>query len=134
MLEVLQLLKDHAPDFKKVIPIVVTLLFSEESKKKPNIRFANELTEIVTGVYNTRAGRSKTSRAQLKRFAKMHNNGVYIDAPLNAFQDTAPMNWVLSRQSLNNIKEDVQKKLLDSTADGFMKSFLRKDLKYRRTN
>jgi len=130
MLEILELLKNKSPYFNQITPIVITLLFSEEDKTNPNINFGNELLEVLNAVTNTRSGNSKISRFRIKQFLKENGSGFAIDAPLTAAEKNAPMNWVLSAQSMNNINRDVQDKLNNTTESGIITKILRSDLIY----
>lgn len=128
MLEILQLLKqsDH---FKEVTPIVLHLLFSEEDMSKPEISFFIDGTEIFYGLYSTRRARRRISRQQMRQFVE-HEGGRVIDAPLTAKEKDVPMNWVLSDQSMNNILEDIDKKLVDSSAKSIVNQMLMNNLNF----
>jgi hypothetical protein len=129
MLEILEILQS-SKDADKVVPVVISLLFSEEDKRRPNIHVFNDVNEVISGIYNTRAGSSRTSRNKLSVLVSKWNKGIMIDAPLSAEQKSVPMNWVLSGQSMNLIKKDVINKL---NAEGdIMKKFFRPDLNYIR--
>jgi hypothetical protein len=130
LLEVLELLKHKSPYFKQITPIVITLLFSEEDKISPNINFGNEFLEVLNVVTNTRSGNSKISRFRIKQFLKENGSGFAIDAPLTAAEKNAPMNWVLSAQSMNNINRDVKDKLSNATKSGIITKLLQSDLIY----
>jgi len=130
--ELLNILKEEVKDFDKVIPIVIYLRFSENTNTQAkNIKYANELVEIVSGIYNTRVGRSFTAIAQLNRFVHA-NNGIIIDEPLSRNDRDVPMNWVLSNQSTSNILEDITKKLNDTSQNGIKVKMLTKGAKYLR--
>jgi hypothetical protein len=117
MLEAFQILKAKSAKFQRVIPVMVYLQFSDDaSAPVRNINFANELTEIIYGIYNTRAGRTATSYEMLKNAVMNHNDGINICQPLNSKE--VPMNWVLSSQSIENIIRDVNRKLADNTPQG----------------
>lgn len=130
MLEVLQLLKSKSPYFNQITPIVITLLFSEEDKTTPNIRFGNELVEILNALTHTRSGNSTISRFRIKQFLNEDSIGFAIDAPLTAEEKSVPMNWVLSAQSMNNITRDIQDKLNNTSETGIIKKLLKDDLNY----
>ncbi|WP_406826437.1 hypothetical protein [Pedobacter sp. KACC 23697] len=120
MLEVLQLLKSRSPYFNQITPIVITLLFSEEDKTTPNIRFGNEFIEILNALTHTRSGNSKISRFQLKQFLNRDSIGLPIDEPLTPEEKKVPMNWVLSAQSMNNITRDIEDKLNNTSETGII--------------
>ena len=130
MLEVLELLKSKSKYFKEITPIVITLLFSEEDKISPSIRFGNELSEVLNAVTSTRSGNSKINRFKIKQFLDNNGSGFVIDAPLTAKEKTAPMNWVLSAQSIDNISLDIEEKLRNKTNSGIVIKLMRKDLIY----
>jgi hypothetical protein len=123
MLETFQLLKAKSARFKRVIPVMLYLKFSDDaSEPVQNINFANEITEIIYGIYNTRAGRTETSELMLNTAVTDHNSGVNIPQPLK--EKRVPMNWVLSSQSIENINRDVNTKLADTLADGVIPRIL----------
>lgn len=130
MLEVLQLLKLKSPYFSQITPIVITLLFSEENKNMPDVRFGNELVEIFNALTHARSGNSKVSRFRIKQFLKENGRGFAIDAPLTAEEKSVPMNWVLSAQSMDNINRDISGKLNNTSETGLIKMLLQQDLKY----
>jgi hypothetical protein len=130
MLEILQSLEKDLPEFKKVIPVVITLRFSDNSADTSrNIHGFNELSEIFNGIYNTRAGRSNSARQQLQTFTQRHH-GVTIDEPLTQTEKDVPMNWVLSDQSLGYILKDVKGKLDNRKPDGIFSQLLQSRLHY----
>ena len=130
MLEILQLLKSKSNCFNQITPIVITLLFSEEDKTAPNIRFGNELVEILNTLTHTRSGNSKISRFRIKQFLNEDSIGFAIDEPLTAEEKSVPMNWVLSAQSMNNITRDVQDKLNNTSETGIITKLLKDNLRY----
>jgi hypothetical protein len=134
MLEILELLKNKSPYFNQITPIVITLLFSEEDKTSPDINFGNELLEVLNAVTSTRSGNSKISRFKVKQFLNENGSGFAIDAPLTAAEKNAPMNWVLSAQSMNNINRDVQDKLNNTTESGIITKLLKSNLSYSKMN
>ncbi|SEJ79323.1 hypothetical protein SAMN05216327_12046 [Dyadobacter sp. SG02] len=119
MLEVFQILKAKSSNFKNVVPVMIYLQFSDEASAPVNdINFANELTEIIYGIYNTRSGRTSTSEQLLKNAVADHNRGLNVDQPLRS--KSVPMNWVLSSQSIENINRDINEKLTDTTSKGII--------------
>lgn len=126
MLEVLNELR-KTKTYRKVLPVVISLRFSEEKKDTGDIKFLNEVNEIISGLYNTRSGRNETATYLLERSLKPES-GVYITAPLTPEEQKVPMNWVLSEQSIDRIQFDIKEKLLP---DGkILQQFFRKDLTY----
>ncbi len=130
MLEVIQLLKSKSAYFNQVTPIVITLLFGEEDKTTPNIRFGNEFVEILNALTHTRSGNSKISRFRIKQFLNEGNIGFAIDEPLTPEEKKVPMNWVLSAQSMNNIARDIQDKLNNTSEKGVITKLLKDNLRY----
>ncbi|HEY8931652.1 MAG TPA: patatin-like phospholipase family protein, partial [Mucilaginibacter sp.] len=119
MLELLTQIK-HSPLGRQIYPVVIYLRFSDNpADKNSTINFGNELSEVISGIYNTRSGRSTMAVQQLnelsQRFLNRSFTGTYIDEPLTENQRQVPMNWVLSRQSMSNIKRNVNAKLKDSS-------------------
>ncbi|MEH3115855.1 patatin-like phospholipase family protein [Pedobacter terrae] len=130
MLEVLQLLKSKSIYFNQITPIVITLLFSEEDKTAPSIRFGNEFIEIFSALTHTRSGNSKTSRFRLKQFLNENSDISPIDEPLTAEEKNVPMNWVLSAQSINNITRDIANKLDDTSKKGIIPKLFKNNLNF----
>jgi hypothetical protein len=102
---------------RQIYPIVIYLRFSNDpTNQTKNINFGNEITEIISGIYDTRDGRTYMAVKQLNQLATYFDHGkdstgTYIDEPLSEDQRQVPMNWVLSGQSIDNIKKDVAGKL-----------------------
>jgi hypothetical protein len=132
MLEVLKALQ---PEFNRVKedstrririrPYVIVLRFSEQKGSTTgNINFANELAEIVDGIYNTRGGRSSMANEELKRYLnKPDVDGKLIELPIGQSVDRVPLNWVFSKESLKNIETDVTGKL-GNTAKNDLKNLV----------
>ncbi|AUD04021.1 patatin-like phospholipase family protein [Spirosoma pollinicola] len=129
LLDVLTMLKAKAAEeFKQVIPIIIFLKFSDDTQSQIHpVRFANELAEVLFGIYNTRQGRSRTSEEQLRQFVTNHQ-GWLIAQPIRAGSSSVPMSWVLSTKSIDSLSKDIQDKLIDSS--GVLKQLLRPDLSY----
>jgi hypothetical protein len=136
MLEILQQLKKDSPgNFEKVVPVVIYLLFSDNSAEpKMNVSLFNEISEIGIGIYDTRVGRSKSAELQLRNFAENNNHGPNIREPLSPKEKDVPMNWVLSGQSMDKILEDVDKKITDKSDTGVMKKMLGNGLIYPKSH
>jgi hypothetical protein len=102
---------------KQVYPVVIYLRFSNDpANQTADINFGNEITEIIRGIYNTRNGRTYMAVRQLNGLARYFDEGkdstgTYIDEPLREDQRQVPLNWVLSKQSMDHIKNDISKKL-----------------------
>ena len=126
MLEILQALKKTA-EWQQISPVLISLRFSEEKTNISDIKTFNELTEILSGLYNTRSGRNEIATTQLKSEIKA-DSGIFIQAPLSPLEKDIPMNWVLSEQSMNRIQKDIKSKL-DPNHD-IIKNFFSKRLSY----
>lgn len=128
--ELLNLLAQKTTDFDQVLPVVIYLRFSDnDNTQAKNIHVANELLEIIAGIYNTRVGRSFTAIAQLNHFVNDHK-GILIDEPLSENGRNVPMNWMLSDQSMNNIMRDIDGKLKDASAKGVKVKLFEKGARY----
>ena len=98
---------------KKIVikPFVLVLQYNQYNDGPPaSINFANEFTEIIDGIYNTRSGRSSTALEELKRFTKNELGGEMVVLPLQKSGSDVPLNWVLSKKSLDKIEEDIKLK------------------------
>ena len=127
MLEILQLLDCYSPSFRQTIPIVVYLRFGEDSSEPvQRINLGSEFTEIVQGIYNTRSGRSEISLLQLTSFVDSHQ-GINIDQPLAQKSMSVPNNWMLSGNSIRNVKKDIREKIAD-TSDSSVICLLKPDV------
>src|SRR5690606_38955437 len=51
-------------------PNVLVLRFSEGNGRHQNLNFGNEISEILLGIYNTRAGRAEVAEAELIRLVE----------------------------------------------------------------
>jgi hypothetical protein len=129
MQEMLQELRT-TPEFKKVTPVVISLLFSEADSTASDVKAFSDITEIFAGIYNTRSGRSKTSQALFQRFITDSCKGIYIPAPLKPKEKDVPMNWVLSEQSMNHILNDVNYKLIKDPDSAILRKFFHENLTY----
>jgi hypothetical protein len=113
MLEILQSLHASIQE-KKIIPYVIQLEFGDSSKFQQT-GFLNEISSIVNGIYNTRAGSSKTYSELLKREVESINGGKLITVPLTASTQDVPMSWVFSARSLRNLDSVITHTVNDST-------------------
>jgi len=110
MLEILRVLKPLI-DSNKVMPFVAVLKFSDDANDDfEQVRFGNELTEIVSGIYNTRLGRTDMALGELERYTENELHGKYIPLSLEKTSNDVPTNWALSRKSVQRIQEDIEKK------------------------
>ena len=113
MLEILKALKRNSAGFKnkEAIPFVFVLNFSDEKESdNTQINFGNEISEILQGIYNSRAGRSAMAMTELKRYVTDSLRGKVIQLSLGKTGSEVPMNWTLSENSLFNLKEDIREK------------------------
>lgn len=105
---------------KHIYPIVIYLRFSgQPANQVSGIRFGNEITEIMDALFDTRAAHTHIAVQQLNgltTFFNSHGNyqvqtGTWIDEPLKQNLRQVPMNWVLSKQSMDNVKSAVKQQL-----------------------
>lgn len=126
MLELLKEINSDGLLSREVSPIVITLLFAPDGENdKVKVRWFNELTEVIQATYNTRAGRTRTAREELKKYVKSMG-GIPIDAPFRSEQ--VPMNWVLSGRSIEEVYKNVDKIL--NPNENVMKDFKNVNLEY----
>lgn len=91
-------------------PHVLVLRFSEGDGQHRNLNFGNEISEVLLGIYNTRAGRAEVAEAELTRLVEGTLNGEVATLRLSMDNSQVPMNWVLSNTSLANIHKDIAQK------------------------
>lgn len=132
MLEVLELLKKESKNFALCSPVVINLLFGEDEVNKKSIKFGNEISEILNATLNTRYAKSKIARFKVKEFVNGIDGGLVIDAPLTPKEKNVPMNWVLSEQSMENINNDISKKLNNRSNEGILIKLFSTNLKYKK--
>jgi hypothetical protein len=105
MLEVLQELRTDSI-FWRYKPYVMIIQFGNDSKTRPGtVTFANEFTEIVNGIYNTRSGRGVKAKLDLTTFVTDSLKGKLVDIPLDISNAKVPMNWILSDTSLRRLDQ-----------------------------
>ena len=125
MLEVLKVLKPLM-DSLNIRPFVLVISYGESNNSAAsNINFANEASEILYGIYNTRSGRSEAALEEMKRFIKSDTTGrgEVLVLPLQKTGSEVPMNWVLSKRSLENIRSDIKLKWENSKDNDLRKFF-----------
>lgn len=113
MLEILQTLKLKSKAFRngEVVPFVFVLNFSDSREADTkNLSFGNELSEILAGIYDTRAGRSAMAMDELRHYTEDELHGKVIQLCIGKSGSQVPLNWVLSTNSLNNLKMDIKDK------------------------
>lgn len=109
----IEILKSLQPiiDSEHVMPFVVVLKFSDDSDDNfSSIRFGNEVTEIVEGIYNTRIGRTNMAVEALNRYTSDELKGKFITLALEKTSNDVPTNWALSKKSAKEIHADIDKK------------------------
>ena len=113
MLEVLQTLQKKSEAFKnrEVVPFVFVLKFSDaKDASNAQVTFANEFSEILLGIYNTRSGRSEIAQDALRHFTIDELQGRVIELSIEKSGSKVPLNWVFSTKSLQNLKDDIDNK------------------------
>jgi len=132
--ELLNLLEKKSPYFKFICPIILYLRFGDDTNTGVyNIRFANEGFEVLSGIYNTRVGRSRTAVYQLNQFINQRG-GLIIDQPLLKNQRQVPMNWMLSDQSIANIDSDLALKFHPDSPQTFKNKLATRKIKLLKIN
>lgn len=88
-----------------VKPYIIQFNFSEEDNSgSRGIRFANDVTEIIKGIYNTRNGRVLLATQQMKKYvAENFSDKQLINLSLDLSQKKFPMNWVLSHTAMKRV-------------------------------
>jgi len=80
------------------------LQFNFGTNKKPQpVKFANEITEILGGIYNTRGGRGDIAEDALRTYVKDTLKGEFIKLDLTQTANELPLNWVLSGKVVNQL-------------------------------
>jgi hypothetical protein len=127
MLEILESLKENSKHFQndEVVPFVFVLRFGDDKDDDfKDLSVGNEMLEVVTGIYNTRIGRTTTATAQLERFTEEKLHGKFIPLCLSSSGSQVPLNWVLSSSSLDNLKKDIENKWQKKQENQLNKFFL----------
>lgn len=91
-------------------PYVIMLRFGETGalKGKNADGMRTMLSDIVSGIYSTRFGRSLVAMEQLDSLVhRLH--GEYIDLPLPNTAKEVPMNWILSKRSYDALDSTVHR-------------------------
>ncbi len=97
MCEVLNSLSfDPCKDSLLIQPYLIQTVFDAETEKESKgVSFLNELTEVVTGIYQTRNGHTTYANLQLqKKIAQM--GGLYLELKVANSTQEIPNNWILS--------------------------------------
>ena len=114
MLEIIQSLHSEIGR-KGILPYVIQLKFGD-STHLGQTGFLNEMSSILNGIYNTRAGASATYTGLLKKEVKSLG-GQFIEVPLAASGQEVPMSWVFSKRSLNNLDSVIERTMNDPLND-----------------
>lgn len=104
------IIKEYRSMGIQIQPNVLVLRFSEGNNQHVNLNFGNEISEILLGIYNTRAGRAEVAESELIRLVKDELGGEVATLRLGMDNSQVPMNWVLSQTSLRNIHQDIADK------------------------
>jgi hypothetical protein len=100
MLEVLRTLEKDDTFKRHVIPYVIQLRFGDKDEFG-DTRFVNEINSIVSGLYNLRSGNCDRAVDDLQHFTEQTLKGVFMPVRLPASSKEVPLNWTLSRQSID---------------------------------
>jgi hypothetical protein len=104
-------------------PFVLILQYNQYNNGPvANINFANEFSEVINGIYNTRNGRATAALEQIQRYTHKLGGETFI-LPLEKTGSEVPMNWVLSKKSLLKIEEDIKEKWEKRDRDALRKFF-----------
>jgi hypothetical protein len=99
----LQVLKALPLSDYPVQPYVLQFNFGDKDTSiAAGIRSFNEFSEILNGIYNTRAGRGAVAQQQLEAFVQ-DAGGRVISLDLNLTSRQFPMNWILSNTAVNRL-------------------------------
>jgi len=100
----------------RLVPRVLCFNFSEtDSSWNKGIHIVNEVTEIITGIYQTRNARTKLASYELNQYClERFGKGHLLQLALNINNKQLPMNWVLSHTAMqrvdfycNNLLQDI---------------------------
>lgn len=93
-----------------VKPYVLQFSFGEDdSTFATGVHAANEILEIVAGIYNTRGGRGAMAQYYLNQYlAGPAVRGEFINLQLTLSKSQFPVNWVLSNTSVNRLAENIR--------------------------
>lgn len=103
----LQVLKALKLKHLKVKPYILQFNFSESAPEK-NVKFMNEITEITSGVYDTRSGRGSVAEDELRNYVDTLK-GTFIPISVSLNTKQLPMSWVLSHTVVRNLDNTLQK-------------------------
>jgi hypothetical protein len=89
----------------RLIPRLLCFNFSEtDSSWNKGIRFGNEITEIITGIYQTRNARTTLANQALHQYClERFGQGHLLQIGLSINSKELPMNWVLSHTAMQRV-------------------------------
>ena len=89
----------------RLIPRLICFNFSEtDSSTNKGIHIGNELTEIITGFYQTRNARTKLASYALNEYCmERFGKGHLLELALGINNKQLPMNWVLSHTAMQRV-------------------------------
>lgn len=97
----------NAIDLKKypaIRPYIIQFNFSQDTTMHTNIRFANDVMEIINVFENTRLAKAQLTIEELKIFmAKNFSEEQIINLNLDITQKKLPMNWLLSKTAMKRV-------------------------------
>ncbi len=104
--------------YPQVHPYVIHFNFINESALKPTkIYWANELSEVFSGIYHVRNARDLLAAAALKKYMDTHfSSQQIIECALNISPQQIPMNWVLSKTAINRMDQYTNELLKENIA------------------
>lgn len=76
---------------------------------RDGVKKFNEITEIVNGIYDTRGGRGDIAQHYLRQYVQDSLHGVFIDLNLLLTTRQLPLNWILSRTSVDRLNTLIEK-------------------------
>lgn len=104
MLQVLKCL-DLKRRYPRVKMYVIQFNISEDKGPPEGISAANEIADILSGIYNTRGSRGDLAQHNLKEFIYDHN-GYFVDLKLHLGDEHFPMDWILSDRAMRRLQHD----------------------------
>ena len=103
LLEIIEAI--HLEQYPAVKPYIIQFNYSQDDLSSRNIRFANELMEVINGIENTRYARASLTVESLKKFMRNHfDTSQIINLNLEISTRKLPMNWLLSQTAFNRIE------------------------------
>ena len=89
----------------RLIPKILCFNFSQtDSNCNRGIRLGNEITEMITGIYQTRNARTILANHALIQYCRERfGDGHLLEIDLNINSKALPMNWVLSHTAMQRV-------------------------------